>query len=246
MRYFLPLFKLGVKRRSKDFFILSYNIVFPVIIIILLGYLTSKSYGEEFTSYNYYTIVTIPFCVFMGIISVSYAAQDEKGSNTSYRYMISPISVADLVLSKLFSCTIILSLCNLITLFLLRGIFHMSFGGKFLAVIFLLTCESIVVSSIGLFLGFVCKNLDMLCNIINIPIVIFGFLGGVFFPVSSLNSTISLIINISPLTWINRAIVACIYDNNLHLLFNISCIFIVTSIFITILTIKFFKKEVFI
>ncbi|NMS90188.1 ABC transporter permease [Clostridioides difficile] len=246
MKCFLPLFKLGVKRRSRDFFILSYNIVFPVIIIILLGYLTSKSYGDEFTSYNYYTIVTIPFCILMGIISVSYAAQDEKGSNTSYRYMISPISITDLVLSKLFSCTIILSLCNLITLVILRGIFHMSFGGKFLAVIFLLTCESIVASSIGLFLGLVCKNLDMLRNIINMPIVIFGFLGGVFFPVSSLNSTISLIINISPLTWINRAIVACIYDNNLHLLFNISCIFIATSIFMTILTIKFFNKAVFI
>lgn len=246
MRYFLPLFRLGVKRRSKDFFVLFYNIVFPVIIIMLLGYLTSKSYGNEFTSYNYYTIVTIPFCVLMGIISVSYVAQDEKISKTSYRYMISPISIADLVLSKLFSCTIVLSTCNLITLLLLRGIFHMSFGGKFLAVIFFLTCESIVVSSMGLFLGLVCKNLDMLRNIINIPIVIFGFLGGVFFPVSSLNSAISLIINISPLTWINRALVACIYDNNLQLLFNISSIFIVTSIFMTIFTIRFFKKEVFI
>lgn len=246
MRYFLPLFKLGVKRRSKDFFVLFYNIVFPIIIIVLLGYLTSKSYGEDFTSYNYYTIVTIPFCVLMGIISVSYAAQDEKISSTSYRYMISPISIEDLVLSKLFSCTIVLSLCNLLTLVLLRGIFQMSFGGNFLAVIFLLMCESIVVSSMGLFLGLVCKNLDMLRNIINIPIVIFGFLGGVFFPVSSLNSVISLIIHISPLTWINRAIVACIYDNNLHLLFNISCIFIVISILMTIFTIKFFKKEVFI
>ncbi|HBF6514168.1 TPA: ABC transporter permease, partial [Clostridioides difficile] len=97
MRCFLTLFKLGIKRRSKDFFILFYNIVFPVIIIVLLGYLTSKSYGKEFTSYNYYTIVTIPFCVLMGIISVSYVAQDEKISNTSYRYMISPVSIVDLV-----------------------------------------------------------------------------------------------------------------------------------------------------
>ncbi|HBG3258057.1 TPA: ABC transporter permease [Clostridioides difficile] len=246
MRCFLTLFKLGIKRRSKDFFILFYNIVFPVIIIVLLGYLTSKSYSKEFTSYNYYTIVTIPFCVLMGIISVSYVAQDEKISNTSYRYMISPISIVDLVISKLFSCTTVFSIYNLITLVVLRGIFHMSFGGKFLVVIFFLMCESIAVVSMGLFLGLVCKNLDMLRNIINIPIVIFGFLGGVFFPVSSLNPVISLIINISPLTWINRGIVDCIYDNNLQLLFNISCIFVAVSIFMTILTIKFFKKEVFI
>lgn len=67
-----------------------------------------------------------------------------------------------------------------------------------------------------------------------------------FFPVSSLNPVISLIINISPLTWINRGIVACIYDNNLQLLFNISCIFVVVSIFMTILTIKFLKGGLYI
>ncbi|MDB0439041.1 ABC transporter permease [Clostridioides difficile] len=246
MRYFLPLFRLGIKRRSKDFFILFYNIVFPLIIIMLLGYLTSKSYGTEFTSYNYYTIVTIPFCILMGIISVSYAAQDEKISSTSYRYMISPISIIALVLSKLFSCTIILSLCNVITLIIIKGVFQINFGGNFLAIIFLLVCESAVVSAIGLFLGLACKNLDILRNIINIPIVIFGFLGGVFFPVSSLSPVVSLAINISPLTWVNRSIVACIYDNNLHPLFNISSIFVIISILMTVLTVKFFKREAFI
>lgn len=246
MRYFLPLFRLGIKRRSKDFFILFYNIVFPLIIIMLLGYLTSKSYGTEFTSYNYYTIVTIPFCILMGIISVSYAAQDEKISSTSYRYMISPISIIALVLSKLFSCTIILSLCNVITLIIIKGVFQINFGGNFLAIIFLLVCESAVVSAIGLFLGLACKNLDILRNIINIPIVIFGFLGGVFFPVSSLSPVVSLAINISPLTWVNRSIVDCIYDNNLQPLFNISSIFVIISILMTVLTVKFFKREAFI
>ncbi|MCC0632729.1 ABC transporter permease [Clostridioides sp. ZZV15-6388] len=246
MRYFLPLFRLGIKRTSKDFFILFYNIVFPLIIIMLLGYLTSKSYGTEFTSYNYYTIVTIPFCILMGIISVSYAAQDEKISNTSYRYMISPISIKELVLSKLFSCTIILSLCNVITLVIIKGVFQISFGGNFLAIIFLLVCESTVVSAIGLFLGLACKNLDILRNVINIPIVIFGFLGGVFFPVSSLNPVVSLVINISPLTWVNRSIVTCIYDDNLQPLFNISSIFVMTSILMTVLTVKLFKREAFI
>ncbi len=96
--------------------------------------------------------------------------------------------------------------------------FSYEFWWEIFSCYFLLMCESIAVVSMGLFLGLVCKNLDMLRNIINIPIVIFGFLGGVFFPVSSLNPVISLIINISPLTWINRGIVACIYDNNLQLL----------------------------
>lgn len=84
MKNFVPLFMLGLKRRSKDFFIIFYSVVFPIAIIALLGYLTSTSYGRDFTSYEYYSIVMIPFCLLMGITSVAYAAVDEKRMKTSY------------------------------------------------------------------------------------------------------------------------------------------------------------------
>lgn len=245
MKHFFSLFILGLKRRSKDFFILFYNIVFPVIIILLLGYLSSKSYGNVFTSYNYYTIVIIPFCALMGIITVSYAAQDEKTFKTSYRFMTAPITKIELILSKFFSCAIVLSLCNVITLVIGKLLFRLNFNGNFGAIVILLMAETLMVTGIGLCLGLASKNLDTVRNLINLPISIFGFLGGAFFPVGSLNSVLSGIINISPLTWVNRGIVACIYDNNFQILWTVTAIFIIVGIVFAYLTIKFFKKEAF-
>lgn len=246
MRQFYILFCFGLKRRAKDFFVLFYNIVFPTLIIMLLGYLTSMSYGKLFTSYHYYTITIIPFCALMGISTVSYAAQDEKILHTSYRYLAAPINRSQIVLSKFLSCTIVLSVCNVVTLLLVKLLFRLDFYGNILLIILLLICETVTVTGIGLFLGLACKNLDTLRNFLNIPIVIFGFLGGAFFPVSSFNPVLGAIIKLSPLTWLNRGIISYIYDNQTHLIGVISLTLLLSGLAMTGLTIRFFKKEAFI
>ncbi|AWB43567.1 ABC transporter permease [Paenibacillus sp. CAA11] len=246
MSQFNTLFLFGLKRRGKDFFVLFYNIVFPTIIILLLGYLTSPSYGTTFTSYHYYTIVMIPFCALMGITTVSYAAQDEKLLHTAYRYMAAPISKREIVLSKFASSVIVLSICNSVTLLIAMLMFGLNFHSNIFRVIWLLICETISVTGIGLYLGLACKNLDALRNFLNIPMVIFGFLGGAFFPVSSFNPILAFIINLSPLTWINRGIIACVYDNQTQTIEFISGGLLIMGLIMTALTIRFFKKEAFI
>ncbi|WP_394926975.1 ABC transporter permease [uncultured Robinsoniella sp.] len=246
MGLFRILFCFGLKRRAKDFFVLFYSIVFPTVMILLLGYLTCTSYGNEFSSYNYYTITIVPFCALMGISTVSYAAQDEKLLHTSYRYIAAPISPKQIVLSKFCSCGVVLSLCNTITLLIGKFLFRLDFQGNITMVIILLICETTAVTGIGLYLGLACKNLDSLRNFINIPLVLFAFLGGVFFPVSSLNTVLSTLIAFSPLTWINRGIISCVYDNQVQLIYGISVILFMTGIVMVLLTIRFFKKEAFI
>lgn len=246
MKNFLPLLKLELKRRSKDFFIIFYSVVFPIVSISLLGYLTSKSYGVEFTSFEYYSIVIIPFCLFMGITSVAYAAVDEKRMRTSYRYMIGPISKSALIISKFLSCVIALTICNSIVLIISKILFQLPINGNMIYLIGLLLCESVAITGLGLFCSLASKNFEAIQNFLNLPIVIFGFLGGVFFPVSSLNPILAFIINLSPLTWINRGIMYCLYVSNVRILLCASGILLGIGILFTILTIKYFKKEAFI
>lgn len=246
MKNFSPLFKLGLKRRSKDFFIIFYSVVFPIVLISLLGYLTSKSYGLEFTSYEYYSIVMIPFCLLMGITSVAYAAADEKRMKTSYRYMISPISKSSLVISKFLSCVIVLMVCSIIVLLISRLIFHLPVNENVVYLIILLLCESIAISGLGLFFGLASNNFATIQNFLNLPIMIFGFLGGAFFPVSSLNPILSFIVNLSPLTWINKGIMYCLYVSDATILLYTSAILFIVGVLFTILTIKYFKKEAFV
>lgn len=246
MQNFFPLFKLEIKRKAKDFFIIFYSIVFPVVIIFLLGYLTSRSYGSEFTSYEYYSIVMTPFCLFMGITSVAYASVDEKRMKTSYRYMIAPLSKSSLILSKFLSCVITLTVCSIIVLIISKFCFHLPINGNAVYLIALLLCESVAITGLGLFFGLANKNFATIQNYLNLPIMIFGFLGGVFFPVSSLNSILSFIINLSPLTWINRGIMYCIYMSDITILCWTGSILFAVGLLFSILTIKCFKKEAFI
>lgn len=245
MDHFLPLLSLGLKRRSKDFFVLFYSIVFPMIVILLLGYLSSKSYGNVLSSYHYYAIVTVPFCSLMAVSTVSYATQDEKMANTSLRFLTAPITKVELILSKLFSCAIVLSLCNVVTLGAAKLLFQMDFKGNFFNIIILLTAETFMVSGIGVYLGLAFKNLNAVRNFLNLPLCIFGFLGGAFFPIGSLNPIFAGIINTSPLTWVNRGIVSSIYDNNAQILWTVTIIFVQIGVIFTGLTILFFKKEAF-
>lgn len=245
MESFFPLFKLGTIRRCKDFFILFYSVVFPVILIALLGYLTSESYGSDVTSYEYYSIVMIPFCLFLGMTSVAYASADEKRMKTASRYMTAPVSTVSLILSKFFSCVIVLTACSMIVLLAAGIFFHLPVSGNVLFLTVLFLCGSIAITGLGLFFGLACKNFATVQNYLNLPIMIFGFLGGTFFPVSSLNPALSLIIDLSPLTWINRGIMYCLYLSDVTILLRISGILLVTGIIFTVLTIKYFKKEAF-
>lgn len=245
MKNFVPLFMLGLKRRSKDFFIIFYSVVFPIAIIALLGYVTSTSYGRDFTSYEYYSIVMIPFCLLMGITSVAYAAVDEKRMKTSYRYMIAPISKSSLIISKFLSCVIVLTVCSIIVLLISRLMFHLPVNGNMVYLIILLLCESIAISGLGLFFGLASKNFATIQNFLNLPIMIFGFLGGAFFPVSSLNPILSFIVNLSPLTWINRGIMYCLYVSDATILLYTSTVLFIVGMLFTLLTINYFKKEAF-
>lgn len=245
MQQFSILFHFGLKCRSNDFFVLFYNIVFPLVMILALGYLTSPSYGTAFLSYHYYTIVIIPFSALTGISTVSYAAQDEKVFRTAYRYLAAPINKHEIVLSKFASSAIVLSFCNYSTLLIAMVMFGFHFNFYILLVILLLTSETIAVTGIGLYLGLSWKNLDALRNYLNVPIVVFGFLGGVFFPVHSSLPVLNAMITLSPFTWINRGIASCLYDNQTDTIIIVSGALLVCGMVMVLLTICCFKKEVF-
>lgn len=246
MRILGKLFIRDFKHRIKDSFMIGYNIIFPVVMVALLGYLTSESYGKEFTGYQYYSIVMLPFCIAMAIISAAYAGKDEAYRKTAIRFLYTPITKAQIVLSKLFSCTLVISICNLVVLVFSILVFGLPIGDKFLFVSLLLLAETFAICTIGLFIGFGMKNFILLKNILNIPIMIAAILAGSFYPFGTLNDKLAFVIKLSPLTWMNRSLFLCIYDNQTTMVWRLVIICGIIGICFTILTIMLFKKEEYI
>lgn len=235
-----------LKRRAKDGFVLGYNVIFPVVMILLLGYLTSAGYGKDFTGYQYYSVVMLPFCIAMSMITAAYAGKDEAYKKTAIRFLFSPVSKAFIVLSKLFSCIIIISICNLLVLLFCMMAFHLPVSLSIVSIFVLLSAETLAVCTIGLFIGFGMKNFILIKNVLNIPIVLAAILGGAFYPIGTLNPSFEAVLRLSPLTWINRGMFLAIYDNNSTVLWITSTVLVIVGILFAILTVQLFKKEEFI
>lgn len=246
MKSLYALIYYDMKRRSKDGFMLGYNIIFPIIMIMLLGYLLAGSYGKTFTSYHYYTLVMLPFCIAMAMITASYAGKDEAYKKTAVRLLFAPISSVQIVLSKLFSCTIIISLCTVLVLLFAELVLKLPLAGRLFPVILLLSAETFCICAIGLFIGLGMKNFLLIKNLLNLPICIAGILGGAFFPFGTLNQKLGILIKLSPLTWINRSMFLYLYDGSSILLWRTIVELMLIGFIFTLLAVKLFKKEEFI
>ncbi|MDP4088948.1 MAG: ABC transporter permease [Bacillota bacterium] len=247
MNGFANLLAFGLRRRIKDFFIITYSIGYPLVMILLLGYISTNFFkgDSSVTSFQYYTLVLIPFTIFCSIITMAYVAKDESLYKTAYRFIIAPVSSKSIVLSKIISCTVVVWLCNMLLLIITKLLLGTHLGISAGAILFLLLAESLMASAVGIYLGLAFRNFKTLKGILNIPINIFALLGGVFFPVGALGPTFEKVSYISPLTWINRGIIAAIYDNNSTILQYATVITLIIGIVFTVLAVTAFKKEAF-
>lgn len=246
MNAFLSILQRNMRARMKDTFIIGYNIVFPIIMCVLLGALMASSYQNKIVSFQYYALVVIPFCIAMTTITVSYVSKEEANEKTAVRYLNAPISYGQIVISKLISCMVIFSVCNVFLLMLAGLILKWNNVAYFLPVFIVLTAETFFSVSCGLLIGFTARNFLMVKNIINIPICIAAVLGGTFFPIGTMNKTMQIFLNISPLTWINRSLFLCIYDHTVKTAWMTAIVLVLLGMLFLSATIILFKKEEFI
>ncbi|SMC22110.1 ABC-2 type transport system permease protein [Clostridium acidisoli DSM 12555] len=247
MNGFIKLMVYGLQRRMKDFFIIIYSVIFPIVEILLLGYLATNFFkgDSSITSNHYYTLVLIPFYLLTSIITVAFVAKDESLCKTSYRFIIAPIDNAAIVLSKVLSCTIVIWICSIIILLITRVLLGINFGSNTPIILLMFFTETLMASAIGIYLGICIKNFGTIKGILNIPLSIFGLLGGSFFPVGSLGDKFEKITYISPFTWINRGLISVVYDNNDKILIYSIGVTLIIAIMFSVLSIISFKKEAF-
>jgi ABC-2 type transport system permease protein len=196
MSTLMSLFLTDMKRRSKDGFIIGYNIIFPIVMILLLGYLTSVNYGHEFTGYQYYSVVIPPFCIAMAMITAAYAGKDDAYKKTAERFLFAPITKTQIVLSKLLSCTVVISLCNLAVIIFAALVLKLPVTALIIPLFILLASETFVMCAIGLLIGLGMKYFILIKNILNIPICLAAILAGAFYPIGTLNPKLEFLLRL--------------------------------------------------
>lgn len=243
MTQFMNLLLFDIKRRSRSSFTMGYHLIFPIVMILLLGYLLSGQFNNKLTSYTYYAFVMLPFCTMVAIITSAYASKEESYAKTAYRFVVSPISNIDIFCSKLVSCGITYSVCNILLLLILKILLHLPIETNLFPIGVLLISETFAVCAIGLYIGLGRKNFIVVKNFLNIPIFIFAILGGTFSPMGTSNHLLGIVFKLSPLTWINRGIFLWIYDKRGTILWITVLFLLLTCTLFTYAGIRLFRRE---
>ncbi|MGL5820202.1 MAG: ABC transporter permease [Sarcina sp.] len=246
MNIFIANLNFGLKRRSKDFFLIIYNLLLPVILVAALGYLMSTDYQNTITSYQYYLVVLIPFFIALSTATALYNTKEDKIHNVSGRILSSPVSISNIVLPKILSATIILVLITALLLIISNFIFKMNLGVTLITLLLMYSSLIFLVTSLGYFIGFICKNEETIRNYMNLPVCIFAFMSGAFFPVGSINPVLDKILMLSPLRLINSVTFSAIYAGTTTNLYILAIIMFILGTLLSIASIKKFRKEAFI
>ncbi len=241
MSIFKAMLIMNIKRRFCDGFAVGYNLIFPLVMIGLLGFLCKKiSYGG-ISGFQYYTVTMIPFCIMMAIITAAYAGKDDAYAKTAERILLAPVSRGVIVWSKVISCSMVIYLCSILVY---HGICILTATGAdtigFIRILFL--SLSFAIAAIGTLIGLGMKNFLLLKNIINIPIVLFAILGGTFFRIGTMDALGNAVLNLSPMRWVNRSIFQLLYGKSNELLLYVSGTMLIVGIISTFLAIMTFKK----
>lgn len=210
---FLMNLKLVYRNRSGLF----WTIVMPVGIYVALSVLPiGKTVGAKFNYSNYVLPGIIAMSIMQGgIYGLAYWLVDLKTRGVIKRFMVTPISQVELILSLLCARVLVI-LVQLIVLTLVGVIFfHATFAGNYLSTFIFALLGGFTFLLVGLFISTFANSYEAAAPIttaIGLPLT---FLGNLFYSVDGLPRVLRTIAHILPITFLADGLRSA-YLNPIH------------------------------
>lgn len=234
----------NIRRRATDGFAVGYNIIFPLIMIWILGLICKGMFQQELvTSYQYYGVVLVPFCMFMAIVTAAYGGKDDAYANTAERVLLAPVSVSSIVVSKIIAEIIVFTGSSLLVFGFCAVVWNVWSISYFLPISLLYVSISIMIAAVGTYIGLGMKNFMKIKNVLNVPIAVFALLAGCFYQFGTFHKGLQFMIDLSPLTWVNRGVFMMMFDDSRIILYIVCEFFASIGLIFIVMSIVFFKKE---
>lgn len=215
MHSFFQLLKRDFLNLCCNMMWIVYSIVFPFLLVVILGFLNSGNYGSTVTSYDYYGVTMMVYMVFNTSTTAANSFMEERIKRGNMRIIYSPMAKPLMYTSKILAAFLFSSACYFIAVLLLTFALGVNFGGwnvGFVAAILLMS--NLFSSALGVMLCCMFKTEETTNQILSIIINIFSVFGGVFFQIDGLGKAIEKMSYASPVKWIVTVVLKIIYDNN--------------------------------
>jgi ABC-2 type transport system permease protein len=214
MRIFFSILKLDFKNLFKNPVLVGYNTVFPVIFILIMGYLGGGDYAEMSSVYQYYGISFMIFGMLEGAMTASNCFMERDIKRANLRIIYSPAGPAAIWLSKLIASFLFDYLLHILLIIILCPTLHISLGQNPLPFILLMAPVEFTSAALGIFFCCVFKEEEATSSLLSTVISILAFLGGTFFSLDGMGKTIAALSGLSPVKWLNDTFFALACDNN--------------------------------
>ena len=220
-----------------------YATLFPILLVVILGFLTKDSYGSQVTSYDYYGITLMLYSILTSGMTSANAFMEERIKKPNMRMIYAPGNVRFIYLSKILVSFVFSFLFHVFDLILLCLVFHIHISSV-VQIIVLFAFTELFSVTLGIMLCCIFKTEAMSNQILSIVINLMAVLGGLLFSMDGYGKEIRSISMLSPAKWLSNTTFQMIYDHNYSsFLPTIISLAGVTLIMIIICNITFRKED---
>lgn len=211
---FWTLFKHDLYNLISSPGTLSVFLIFPTILILLMGFLFDNLYHTTIiSSYDFYGVTMIFFIAMMGATVPANAFLEKHIKNGNTRIFYSPVSRVSIYSSKILTCFLFMALALTINIIIFDTISLVNFGSDKIGYVILLIINFVLFLTILSSAICVTLHSEELTNVIlSNSMSVLGFLSGIFFPIASLGAIFEKIASFSPIKWTVDCIYQLIYD----------------------------------
>lgn len=216
----------------------------PLLLALIMGFITSAGYGKAISSYDYYGIVMLVFGAFNNAALAANSFMETRIMKANMRLCSAPVPVFSIYFPKVLASFLFGAFCHTVAGLALYVTVGVNFGGvNVLFLWILLLTVDFFSASFSVMVCCVLKNEEAVNQLLSNLVTLACLLGGVFFPFKGFGPIAEAVSNLSPVTWINAAAFGAIYDNSLSLLLLICAILFSLSLLWIGLSAKFFNTE---
>ncbi len=239
------VFKRDLKNLFLSPVLFIYNTLFPICIILILGYLTNGDYnGKSFSAYDYYGVSIMVFGALFVAMTAANSFMEERVKTSNLRIMYSPINISTIYISKILATFVFFSGCSIVTMLFLKIVFNVNYGGDYIGyVLIVLAMLNLFSCTLGVLFCCLLKSENLANKTLSPFLNIFVILGGVFFQIDNFGDVVAKISYLSPVKWVNQGIFKIIYDKDLSFFTPTVIILVVLTVLCLVLCKLTFKVE---
>lgn len=222
---------------------MCFSILFPFLLITIIGFMTKGMYGETVTSYDYYGVTLM---VYSGLYTGTFSANsfmEERIKKANLRSIYSPIHQWEIPLLKTLATFFYTTFFYTFVAVITGGLFSINYGDSLVKLWLLFAAINFASSSLGVLMCCIFKSEGVANQILSIMTNIVALTAGLLFPTAFFGQSFGRFCEKLPLSQVMKSIFELIYDHNSHNYYFSFVGSILTACLFLLLAIYFFKGE---